>query len=73
MSEAERHIAAFDRAMAGHLWSAAMRLQREVLELREENAKLLALVGLIPCYHYCLPKVIVEHARKLIARAEKLK
>lgn len=37
MSEAEQHIAAFDRARAGHLWSAAVRLQREVMELREQS------------------------------------
>lgn len=41
MTEAEQHIAAFNRERAGHLWSTAVRLQREVLELREEKAELL--------------------------------
>jgi hypothetical protein len=41
MSEVEQRIAAMNRERAGHLWSAAVRLQREVLELRGEKAELL--------------------------------
>lgn len=44
MTEAEQHIAAFNRGRAGHLWSTAVRLQREVLELREEKAELVAVL-----------------------------
>jgi hypothetical protein len=80
MSEVEQRIAAMNRERAGHLWSAAVRLQREVLELRGEieglrevNAELVEAVKDIARYYYCLPQSFVDKANKAIAKAEKLK
>jgi hypothetical protein len=61
MSEVEQRIAAMNRERAGHLWSAAVRLQREVLELRGENKGLWGLNG-----------ELKEENRKLVARVKEL-
>jgi hypothetical protein len=61
MSEVEQRIAAMNRERAGHLWSAAVRLQREVLELRAEIKGLWELNG-----------ELKEENRKLLARVKEL-
>jgi hypothetical protein len=78
MSEVEQRIAAMNRERAGHLWSAAVRLQREVLELRGEmegvrelNAELLE--ALKVCMDIIPGMDIPVCADEAIAKAEKLK
>jgi hypothetical protein len=61
MSEVEQRIAAMNRERAGHLWSAAVRLQREVLELRDEMEGLRELNAKLE-----------EENRKLVARVKEL-
>jgi hypothetical protein len=79
MSEVEQRIAAMNRERAGHLWSAAVRLQREVLELRGEmegvrevNAELLMVLE--DCAkHSIVSDERLEKICELIAKAERLK
>jgi hypothetical protein len=83
MSEVEQRIAAMNRERAGHLWSAAVRLQREVLELRGEMAGVRELnAELLFCLNqwrenvrqgYVIGPSLIRLADEVIAKAEKLK
>lgn len=72
MTEAEQHIAAFNRERAGHLWSTAVRLQREVLELREEKAELLEALKYTRLF-VGQPTPVSDKIDGIIAKAEALK